>query len=266
MPETGVQISLIVVVGTFVSLLFVFSVLVFVSVYQNRSIKHQEQLHKLAVQQAADKLNISLQAQELERERISRELHDGMGLPLSAVKLSLYEIGKKFPEGSAERQMIKEARENMNTIIEQTRNLSHNLLSGSLDVKGLEIAIEELCDQARKAYGLEVTFNKAGNYLRQHPDRELMVYRIVQELLQNVGRHAAANTCEVNMLNTPEAIEISVSDNGKGFDSSEQYHGIGLRNIRNRVSTLDAKFYIASAPNRGTIATIVYKNEPHNVS
>jgi signal transduction histidine kinase len=260
MSGSAIQISVVLLVGTLLSLMFVASVIIFVFLYQNRTIKHQQELHRKDEEKLVAGLQATIHSQELERKRISLELHDGLGLPLSALKLTLYEIAQHISPNSSAHSLIVSARETMNSIIIQTRDLSHNLLSGSLEQAGLQSALLELCEQSKKSTGRVFLFVNTGEYSRIDYNAELMIYRIVQELLQNIIKHADASNTEVNLINTPDSLEVTVKDDGVGFDTSSLHTttGIGLSNIESRAHVLRAKFYIASAPDKGTIATMVY--------
>ena len=192
-----------------------------------------------------------LDTQETERKRIAEALHNGLGQLLYATKLSL--------EGRDE--MSAPARESLKLLdeaIRTTRTISFELTPGILEDFGLPTALEELAKRIAPA-GLPVHLHLTGLDQRLRPPVEITVYRVVQELLNNVMKHAAATEVTVHVARENGRIEMSVEDNGRGFEpaslGTQPLTGIGLAGVRNRVALLGGELAIHSRLGQGTIVS-----------
>lgn len=203
-----------------------------------------------------------LTVQESERRRIALELHDELGQSLAALKLRVRSVEKKLGREAAEPGQMKQECETIclaiNEIIENTRRLSRDLSPVVLDDLGLESAVEYLLDNFAKLYNIKTTIEMADiNHLfTQEAQRNL--YRILQEALTNVGKHAGADQVALCVRHEGDTVYFSVRDNGRGFEVNDisqrqgAERGMGLTAMAERVRILGGEFTIASTADGGT--------------
>ncbi|OGX87085.1 sensor histidine kinase [Hymenobacter glacialis] len=207
-----------------------------------------EEATQLRLRQQQDLLSAILTTQENERKRIAEALHNGLGQLLYATKLSL-ESGVGAAPAPAALKLLHEA-------IRTTRTISFKLTPGILEDFGLRTALEELSKRITPA-GLLVNLHLYNLDQRLRPQVEIAVYRIVQELLNNAMKHAKATEVVVHVVRENGRVEVSVEDNGTGFDphtlTDQPLAGMGLSGVRNRVALLGGQLQINSQLGRGTI-------------
>jgi signal transduction histidine kinase len=212
------------------------------------------------LQQLAQRI---ISVQEEERQRVSYELHDEAGQVLTALMLSLELTRASLPdELTAARRNISEAVELTGETMEQIRMLAHDLRTPSLDTIGLNPTLHGLCQDVAGRTGLSVKYT--GSELPPVPDTlALSLYRVAQEALSNVVKHAEAENVKVTLTFDENAIQLSVEDDGKGFRPGATLYntahpGIGLPGLRERLETLGGNLTVISAPGDGTrlLATI----------
>jgi signal transduction histidine kinase len=186
-------------------------------------------------------------AEEEERRRMSESLHNGIGQLLFATKLQL-DCLPDAPELSPRRR----AADLLGEAIQQTRALSHELTPATLEEFGLEKTLHSIC-RTLNAPGLRWHCNLVFEEARPLPlSLQLAVYRLVQELAQNVLKHAQATeaTLEVEVL--PTWLVLRVEDNGRGFDPAQTSPGLGLRSLRSRVALLGGSVHLTTLVDQGT--------------
>ena len=191
-----------------------------------------------------------LKAQENERKNIGRELHDNINQILTAVKLNL-NLALEFRENNV--PLIEKCEKNVETVMEEIRKISKELiLPGNLKELGVVHAIEDLMKDVLHLTGIKwKLYAKAVNETLLSEDQKLTVYRIVQEQLNNILKHAKATLITIHLQTKDAQIQLSIIDDGKGFDTSEKREGIGLTNIINRAELFNGKVKIDSAPGKG---------------
>jgi len=203
----------------------------------------------------ADRLRHSIDAAEQERRRWARELHDETMQSLASLKM-LLDAGARRP-GEAER-VIAQASELLGLEVEKLQALITELRPAALDDIGLASALVALVERSRITQGFEATAqidlgHEEGRATERLPTEvESTVYRLVQEALTNVGKHADATRVGVRVAELDGRIQIEVSDDGTGFDAGEGAGGFGLVGMRERAALLDGEIDIVSAPGRGT--------------
>ncbi len=244
-------------IGTLGMVLLALSVFFFFITYQKRMLKKQLELNETRARQQEEILQNTISAQEKERKRIAQDLHDEVGAMLSVVKLNVGRIEKKSEEPVA-KELAAETKTYLDEVITEVRRISRSLLPPSLEKLGLYFALEELANWVNKADQLKIFCWKGGEQFRFENKKELAVFRIVQELLNNAIKHAGASIIYVNARFSPNRnLMISVTDNGKGFDMKEKMNtGLGLKNLESRSEIMNAKFKMKSTPGKGTTAII----------
>jgi two-component system, NarL family, sensor histidine kinase UhpB len=198
-----------------------------------------------------DSARRALAAQEDERRRIARELHDEVGQALTAVVLQL-DRAQASAEGEAAERM-REAREAARATLEEVRAIARNLRPEALDDLGLAAAVRQLCTDSERA-GLIVERSIATD-LPLAPDAEVVVYRVAQEALTNALRHSGAERIELALERAAGGgAVLRVADDGAGFDGSPD--GAGMRGMRERSLLAGGVLEVAAAPGGGTIVTL----------
>jgi signal transduction histidine kinase len=192
-------------------------------------------------------------AQERERRRIARELHDETGQALTSVLLGLRLIEGVSPDV---RTAVSELRETITAAIQELRALAVELRPKALDDFGLGAAIERLADTYSRRTGIAIDVHVASLGDRLPEDVETALYRIVQESLTNVAKHAGAATASVTVHRRPNAVTAVVEDDGGGFDPAAITAGLGLTSIRERAELVSGTVRVESRPRVGTTIAV----------
>jgi signal transduction histidine kinase len=198
------------------------------------------------------RLSSLLDGQEMERRRISRELHDGLGQQLIAIKLQLESTSKQNSEVT--KQTIEEVKTNFLTLIEEVREISNNLAPNVLTESDIDVAIKNLCLSVNKTTSIDVDFSSFGDFNSLDKKINSYIFRITQEGLNNAVKHSDATNIHVQLLRNKENIILVIEDNGKGFvvDNNFNTIGNGLNNMKERALLIDASLDIETEPNEGT--------------
>jgi signal transduction histidine kinase len=215
------------------------------------------------VQNAHDLQRLStklITAQEEERRSIARELHDEVGQVLTAIKVELAVAQRSIEASGGSADVLKDARSIADGALHTVRDLSHLLHPALLDDLGLPAAIDWYLKGFSKRYAIRVELLHDRMDDRLGPETEAAAYRIVQEALTNVVKHAQATACRVYLQRLPNTVLLTIEDNGAGFEPSAANQGpnrgLGLIGIRERVSQLQGTVRLETAPGRGTRLTV----------
>ncbi|MBK8704160.1 MAG: sensor histidine kinase [Saprospiraceae bacterium] len=194
-----------------------------------------------------------MQGQEKERSRLARDLHDGLGGMLSGIKQALFAMkgNQILPETSA--AALSQVVSDLDRSINELRHIARNMMPEALVRFGLKDALEDFCDHLKQSGELKIHFQSFGMEERLPQETEVVLFRIAQELLNNVVRHAKASNSLVQLLRDKDRLSLTVEDDGKGFDAAalNQVQGIGWVNIRSRVNYLGGELDVRSAPGEG---------------
>ena len=197
--------------------------------------------------------------QEDERRRLARELHDGLGQTLTALTNQLERLQQKLDGG--EPASLTGSVETARSALNEVRELSRLLRPPVLDDLGLPAALSWLTRTLEQRTGLRAVLTLEGLHQRLDPDLETLIFRIVQESLTNVLRHAGVDRAEVGISRIGTLLELRISDAGKGFDPQavlargEAADGLGLRGMRDRLELFGGHLEILSSPGHGTLLT-----------
>jgi signal transduction histidine kinase len=200
------------------------------------------------INQLAGKL---ITAQEEERTRIARDLHDDLGQQLAALCIEIDLFCRSFPpESDAVKQLVK-MRAEISRAGETTRQISHGLHHSTL-VLGLPRALESYCREFSKQRAIKVNFTQLGSMTLLPEPIPLVMFRVAQEALNNVARHSGANQVEVSLLREREEVRLRVKDRGNGFDPMQTSDGLGLVSMRERLRLVGGTIKVSSAIGLGT--------------
>lgn len=218
-----------------------------------REAAHKEELFAAEKQRA----NAIIDAEENERRRLARELHDGIGQTLAATRRKIQLLQ---PNAATANGAVNESVELIDDAIKEVRQLSHNMMPPWLRNKTLHQAIEELAYRLRSTTNIAVHTSFTGlEDLQLDKLQALMLYRSVQEITSNIVRHAAATEMHIELVNHENELTIMIYDNGRGFNKDEVLQngaGIGIKNILSRVTYIGGETDIDSQPGNGTTYTI----------
>lgn len=224
-----------------------------------KEINHKQQLKEIEQQQQLSNIKAMMEGEERERERVARDLHDGLGGLLTGVKIDLSRLKDNAATAPQLQEQLQNTTRQLDGSINELRRIARNMMPETLLRFGLEAALKDFCEGLEnqgtaivlQCYGMEQ------NNLR--PNVQLMIYRIVQELVTNALKHARATRILVDCIQDEGQVSIAVEDNGTGFDPQRaKGNGSGLNNIRTRVDYLHGKLDIQFAANTGTSINIQF--------
>jgi two-component system, NarL family, sensor kinase len=233
------------------------SLLILLFAYRNYKHRRKLQEQKIADLEK-EKLLLATQSllkgQEEERSRLAKDLHDGLGGLLSGVKLQLGAMKGNLILSEENGRTFNNALGKLDESISEMRRVAHNMMPEALLKLGLQQALQDYCDGLSESQPFKINCEFHALEKRMPPSTEIVVYRIVQELLNNAVKHSGATTILAQVIRQGDSLSITVEDNGKGFDENESdfTKGTGLKNIHSRVDYLKGKLDIKSAPGKGT--------------
>lgn len=231
------------------ALIFIFGFLYHLS--RQRRIIAEKEKQAIEKQQQVISLQAMINGQETERIRIAKDLHDSMGGTFSTIKMHL----STLEYGSKDRQQAQLLEKCINIIGNaaiEVRRIAHNMMPEVLIKLGLIDSIQELTANINSSKQLKVNFQYFGMEERLTSDFEIMLYRIVQELLNNIIKHSDATEAIIQFVKEGSRLNITVEDNGKGFSSKKDTKGIGLSTVKERVQYLNGVLSIDSETYVGT--------------
>jgi len=238
-------------VGTFILLLLCGAVIFFVLLYQRRVLQNKLDIQNIQTDHQKKLLRATIDSEEKERNRMGSELHDSVGAMLSAIKLNMKMLGidpANFEKNSQEITTY------LDETIETVRNISHDLYPAGLKNFGMFGVLKEHIEKFDNNKQFSVILKNEGEIFRMSARRELMVFRIIQELLHNAIKHSRASKIEISLNWLDHQLDIKVVDNGIGFSTNqlkEGKKGIGLYNITNRAEVIDGKVFFNNSENGG---------------
>ncbi|MEX0290568.1 MAG: ATP-binding protein [Flavobacteriaceae bacterium] len=218
---------------------------------QRQKIKSNE-IMTLKAQQDILKLEALIEGEEKERVRLAQDLHDGINGDLAVIKYKITSLNPtEFKD--KEKEAYSEAINMLDNAVDQVRRISHNLAPPSLHNFDLTEAIKQYCNKVASANPIHIDFQFYGNDLKLEKETETVVYRMVQELVNNAIKHARAKEVLVQINHREYKLDIVVEDDGIGFDASSSATGIGLQNVRSRVNYLKGELDIDSGKGGSSI-------------
>jgi signal transduction histidine kinase len=238
--------------------LLLFSFLLYRNYSARRKISEQE-ITQLQQEKKIDAAHNMIQGEETERTRLARDLHDGLGGMLSGVKFQLNSMKGNVILSEENAETFTRSISQLDNAITEMRRVAHNMMPEALLKFGLNDTLKDYCESVSQNSGLAVTFQSFGLEKRLDQSTEIVLYRIVQELLNNTVKHANATQTQVQFSRIGNVISLTVEDNGKGFDINNlEKNGIGISNIQNRVDYLNGKMDIKS-DEKGTSTHIEFE-------
>jgi len=218
----------------------------------------QNNIHQMQQKFNQEILQTQLEIQEQTFHNISQEIHDNIGQTLSVVKLNIGSINTEMNE--TDRNRISQSKELIDKVIQDLRDLAKTLNTDYIENIGLMKAIAQQLQVLQRTGVFSTEFEVTGEIYKYDVQTELLLYRIVQELLNNAVKHAQAKKINVKVTYQPTKLHIVVKDDGKGFEADHlndsELKGLGLQNIKNRIKLIKGTLNINSKPSYGTIVDI----------
>jgi signal transduction histidine kinase len=229
--------------------------------YNRRVLQHKRVLQFKEKEKQSALLDAAIDSQEQERQRIGANIHDDIGPLLSTLKLYINKLLYTRDDDDLKNQ-IGGLNEQIDDIIQTIRTVSRNLVPSVLLEFGLAVALEDLMAKFRQSGSISTTFNSTGDDIQLPTKVELSLYRMIQELCNNVLRHADASSLDIHISNNGKLV-INIDDDGRGIPTDileNNKAGLGLKNISARANSIGAIFNIQPRDDGGTRATIEYSN------
>jgi two-component system NarL family sensor kinase len=243
-------------ISIIVSSAIIFLLLVFVVVksYHNRQKMMKQKMSNLQQQKEIERLKANIEGEESERTRIARELHDGIGGLISAAQLNMRTLGKESP-GIKASETFRSTTSILEEAAGELRKTAHNMMPSVLLRQNMEGAITAFCNYIRQGRQLAIDVQCYGNFETLPDSYRIAIYRIVQELSNNVAKHSEATAALVQLMFQQPVMSITIEDNGKGFDPDNilnKKNGMGLKNVMERVKSMNGTISLDTMPGKGT--------------
>jgi two-component system, NarL family, sensor kinase len=223
---------------------------------KQQELLYQQQIRDLEQQKQLDAARAMVEGQEQERERLARDLHDGLGGLIAGTKMFLSNLATKSTD-PVQQEQLNSSIDRIDHTLQELRQISRNMMPQSLLRYGLKTALKDLCESLELS-GAKITFQENGLKNDMASATQITIYRVIQELLTNALKHARAKQVLVQVLQHESAVHITIEDDGQGFEQQQETKviGMGLLNVKNRVAFLKGKLDISSKPMIGTTVTI----------
>ncbi|NCU05805.1 MAG: tetratricopeptide repeat protein [Chitinophagaceae bacterium] len=228
------------------------------SSYRRYKLKQEAKLQQTVMEQQQLAAAAVMKAEENERQRIAKDLHDGVGQMMSAAKMNLssFENDLQFTNAD-QRNSFDRIISLVDESCREVRSVSHQMMPNILLKSGLANAVADFLDKIDQRQ-LKVALHTEGLNERLDENTEIVLYRVLQECVNNVIKHSGASQLDIALIKDRDGISISIEDNGKGFNSAElnEDAGIGLKNMKARIDYLNGTIDFDSAPGKGTLVAI----------
>lgn len=253
------EIVVITLMGTMLLLFLSVTLFIFYISYHKRKFTYSRERQKLQTDFKEEILRTQLEIQEQTFQNISQEIHDNIGQMLSLVKLNLNTVD--FNDVSAAATKVHSSRDLVSKVISDLRDLSKSLNPEIITKIGLTEAVGRELLIVAKTGQYEINLSQNGHYYRLDGQKELIIFRIFQEILNNIINHATAKTVNVTLEYQPEHFSLTVTDDGKGFDpatleATQRTPGLGIQSMRNRAKMIGAEIQFISSPSKGTMVAV----------
>lgn len=228
------------------------------STYRRNQLKHQAKLQAEILKQQDLATRAVIEAEENERKRIASDLHDGVGQMMSAARMNLSALQSHLTfETPEQRNGYERVVSLIDESCQEVRSVSHNMMPNALLKSGLASAVREFIDKIDKQV-IRISLHTEGLQHRTDSNVETVLYRVIQECVNNVIKHAGADMLDISLIKDEDGISVTIEDNGKGFDTSDRskFNGIGMKNIQSRIAYLKGSVEWDSSPGNGTLVAI----------
>lgn len=225
------------------------------SQYRKNKLRQEAKMKTELMHQQEMAVKAVIEAEENERQRIAKDLHDGVGQMMSAAKMNLSAFESEIPIANAEqKKSLEKVIQLVDESCKEVRTVSHIMMPNALLKNNLDAAVRDFVNKLNNR-SLQVHVHTEGLEERLDSNTETVLYRVIQECVHNAIKHAGASTLDISLIRDKDGISGTIEDNGKGFDASDKtkFEGIGLRNITTRIEYLKGTVDFDSSPGRGTV-------------
>ncbi len=243
MFEDQSEIVFTVIASSIMLLIIISFIIIMLFIHQKRVLRHQKNIAKLKQKYQEEIMRAQMEMQEETLDYVGRELHDNIGQILSLIKLNLM---------NAQDQQIHESRKLIGTAIHDLRNISHTLNLTWTENINLTAFLKNTAKSLQSSGMYKLKLNLKSELILQNKEDYILVYRMIQEIIQNILKHAEAN--EIQIFMDEKLLEIK--DNGNGFDVKSAYLGTGIKNLKARASLIGSDLEVESDLNKGSIFRI----------
>lgn len=253
------SIQTLVIIAAITMLVLAIGIVLFVVMYQRRVINHHHEIKDFNRKKQEELMQASIRSEEEERMRIAAELHDDVGATLSSIRMMLYQAARN-PGNAA---VINQAKDLLDESIQKVRNISHQLQPGTLQYLGLIKSLQSLAEMYTRTGQINVACQPVNDWPAIDPSTELALYRIVQELLNNITKHSGASQVEILARLCNGRPCIAIRHNGEGLTETSYQEllykkgAIGLKNIESRLKSAGATISFPQSKEGDKTCTIV---------
>lgn len=245
-----IELSSFLFVITCILLVMVFAFMVVFLIAYKRNMRIQKAMLDLENIHHLDMISSNLKVLEDERQRFAQDLHDEIGASLSAIRLYVSSMDRTAQEAEL-KSKLQEVKQTIDQSMASTRRIAYNLLPPTLEMMGLGAVVNDLADSLKKS-PVSVLVDVQQGLPRLDYQRELILYRIIQELVSNTLKHAQATQVNIQLSFDDTTYRIKYVDDGKGFDMAQIANkGMGLVNMKNRLSIVGGTLSMFTAPQKG---------------
>lgn len=239
--------------------ILILSIILAILVFRKKKIEQQAKLDATIAHQKEERIKAVIDAEEKERKRIAQDLHDGVGQLLSAAKLNLSHLEAQLHFKNQEETLAMQNAINLvDDSVKEVRSVSHSMMPNTLIKLGLASAVREFISKLGNAPNLKIDLEIIGLNTRLESNIETVLYRVIQEIVNNIIKHAKATQISMQLVKHDKELNIMIEDNGVGFDTGliENFDGIGLKGIRSRIDFLNGSVFFDSTLGKGTTVII----------
>jgi two-component system, NarL family, sensor kinase len=256
------ELIAVIIASSVILLLLAAFMIIFAMAYQRRYYKYQQELARIKDSYEQEILRTQLEIQEQTLRNVSQEIHDNLGQILSLVKMNLNTLHLDATTGQ-DAELVKDTKDLVSNVITDMRNLSKSLKGDKLLRLGLTEALRADVNMLNKSGNYEATLTVSGEEYRLDKQKEIVIYRIAQEAMNNIIKHARAKKTDLNLHYSPGTFTFSIKDDGIGFQAepllqtNAEQGGSGLRNMRDRAALINATLNMTSNTGNGTTITVI---------
>lgn len=251
------EIFFFMAIGILIMVALAMAFVLFANFSQKKLLQEKNQRQELQIQHQQELLSGTLMAQEQERRRIAKDLHDEVGSNLNVLHLNLHRLKKTVNASQESTGTFDEISGLIAQTIETTRRISHDLLPPTLESFGLQAALKELSEAYNRAGSVQIHLEFTSQTRIPDPKIEINLFRIVQELVSNSIKHGNAPNIWIQLDVQPGKILLRYRDDGSGFQPEYvKRTGLGLKNLESRISMINGKWKLDSEPGKGIKAEI----------
>jgi len=256
MQDNYQEVAIIVIVGTILFMVFSGVIIYFIFLNQKKKFRHAKDILTMRESFKSEMLTAQLEIQEQTFNHISQEIHDNVGQILSLAKVQVNIMNES---GDMNKEMLNEVKENIGKAMIDLRDIAKSLSSERIKSLSIHSAVMNETERINKSGIIYIRVSVEGEERKMDEQKKLILFRIVQECIQNIIKHAGASQVNISFNYSAEILQTIIKDNGKGFDIEDETRknsGLGLSNIKTRASLTSGSINIESILGQGTTISI----------